>query len=63
MITTKGPAMTDTLARPHRTASSLDTSITWASPGDGLWVASRLDEDGAVFLGWSEDVDPDDFRG
>ncbi len=47
--------MTDTLARPHRTASSLDTSITWASPGDGLWVASRLDEDGAVFLGFVEE--------
>lgn len=47
--------MTDTLARPHRTASPLDPSITWASPGDGLWVASRLDADGAVFLGFVEE--------
>lgn len=47
--------MTDTLARPHRTASSLDSAITWASPGNGLWVASRLDDEGAVFLGFVEE--------
>lgn len=46
--------MTDTLALSHHAASSLDP-ITWASPGDGLWVASRLDDDGAVFLGFVEE--------
>ncbi|GAA1418960.1 hypothetical protein [Agrococcus citreus] len=47
--------MTDTLARPHRTAAPLDPTITWASPGNGLWVASRLDDEGAVFLGFVEE--------
>lgn len=62
--------MTDTLARPQASAAasaSLDgratgararasARITWASPGDGLWVASRNGPEGTTFLGFVEET-------
>jgi hypothetical protein len=62
--------MTDTLARPEvasRAPHSLDAPradvrddasgrITWASPGTGLWVASRGDAEGTTFLGFVEET-------
>lgn len=62
--------MTDTLARPDVSAPGLgalherrvggrhDASarITWASPGDGLWVASRGGVEGTTFLGFVEET-------
>lgn len=51
--------MTDTLA-PSTTASATLSSaqtalgVSWASPGEGLWVASRHEADGTIFLGFVE---------
>ena len=60
--------MTDTLTRPEVSAPALrdlderragardeaSARITWASPGDGLWVASRGGAEGTTFLGFVE---------
>ncbi|ERG65438.1 hypothetical protein L332_13435 [Agrococcus pavilionensis RW1] len=62
--------MTDTMTRPEVSAPGLhalderrgggrdDASgrITWASPGSGLWVASRTDSEGTTFLGFVEET-------
>ena len=51
--------MTDTLARPDASAAAPDSAqgvIAWASPGDGLWVASRTARDGVTFLGFVEET-------
>jgi hypothetical protein len=69
MIETKEHDMTDTLARSEvtsRAPHSLDvpradarndaSGITWASPGDGLWVASRSGAEGTTFLGFVEET-------
>ncbi|WP_072313484.1 hypothetical protein [Agrococcus sp. Marseille-P2731] len=37
----------DVVTAPH--------GLTWASPGNGLWVASRHDETGTTFLGFVEE--------
>ncbi|WP_413320123.1 hypothetical protein AA0Z99_05245 [Agrococcus sp. 1P02AA] len=61
--------MTDTLS-PIRTHDAFDApaasttqsdvstaprGMTWASPGNGLWVASRHDATGTTFLGFVEE--------
>jgi hypothetical protein len=51
--------MTDTLARPEASAAAPDAApggISWASPGDGLWVASRAGVEGVTFLGFVEET-------
>ena len=54
--------MTDTLARPEVSVAAPDTAdnphggISWASPGSGLWVATRTDREGTTFLGFVEET-------
>ncbi|MCR8671646.1 hypothetical protein [Agrococcus sp. HG114] len=59
--------MTDTLARPapgaldpeHPSATRsmpAPAPIAWASPGAGLWVASRSGREGTTFLGFVEET-------
>lgn len=53
--------MTDTLIRPEVAVAAPDTvaasgGITWASPGNGIWVASRSDSEGTTFLGFVEET-------
>ncbi|MBO1768695.1 hypothetical protein [Agrococcus sp. TF02-05] len=60
--------MTDTLTRPEASATAPATlaeaahavggssRITWASPGTGLWVASRGGVEGTTFLGFVEET-------
>lgn len=47
--------MTDTMARPNRSETIDAPAVTWATPGNGLWVASRADDDGLTFLGFVEE--------
>ncbi len=48
--------MTDTLARTTSAAPSAESAahVSWASPGEDLWVATRRDGDGTMFLGFVE---------
>ncbi|WP_156906091.1 hypothetical protein [Agrococcus lahaulensis] len=54
--------MTDTLARPEVSVAAPDSvtgaagAISWASPGSGLWVATRTDREGTTFLGFVEET-------
>lgn len=46
--------MAQTLVQGTSSDRGLRGALTWASPGTGLWVASRNDPDGVHFLGFVE---------